>query len=73
MDQTLRDYEVITIGTKESLSQNRQGSFLKATTVDSNIIVVVQHNITTTVHKLGFRETYPGSIQFNVNHSHWFR
>ncbi len=36
------------IGTKESLSQNWQGLFPKATTVASNVIVV-QRNLTTTV------------------------
>ncbi len=36
------------IVTKESLSQNWQGSFPKATTVASNA-VVVQRNLTTTV------------------------
>ncbi len=52
MDQTLSDYFIIlygeAIGTKESKSQNWQGSFPKATTVAINV-VVVQRNLTTTV------------------------
>ncbi len=35
------------IGTEESLSQNWQGSFPKANTVASNV-VIVQRNLTTT-------------------------
>ncbi len=59
------------IGTKKLLNPNWQGSFPKATTVASNV-VVVQRNLTTTVHQWCFWVTYPRSIQFNVNHPHWF-
>ncbi len=44
MDQTLSDYFIILYGeaisTKESLSQNWQGSFPKATTVACNVYLL---------------------------------
>ncbi len=44
MEQTLSDYFIILSIEKRSAQTNQRGSFVKATTVESNV-VVVQRNL----------------------------